>query len=346
MAENMMDDSVSKRKMEHIETLLADKGADRRKGYFKDILLKHHALPEIALADVDTSVEFLGKSLSMPFLISSMTGGSGDTLSRINRNLAVAAERAGVAMGVGSQRVMFREKTARRSFELREQAPRTVLLANLGAVQLNCGFGVAECREAVEILDADGLIFHLNPLQEVCQREGDTNFAGLAEKIGTVAAELDVPVLVKEVGAGICGEDVERLLRNGVEIIDVAGTGGVSWSRVECSRSSAEERERKLYEDWGIPTPRALRLMQPYLERIDLIASGGLRSGLDMAKAMAMGAHMCGMARPLLEPAMDSAEAVVSVIERVREEFRKALFLLGCPTVEALKGREDLILTQ
>lgn len=340
-----MADGISDRKMEHIATLLSDAGTDRSKHYFDRIALMHHALPEVDFGQVDTSTEFLGKRLSFPFLISSMTGGKGAELSAINRNLAVAAESAGVAMGVGSQRVMFRDAAARASFELRQAAPNAVLCANLGAVQLNYGFGIDECRAAVDILAADALILHLNPLQEICQTEGDTNFAGLAEKIGAIAAELDRPVIVKEVGAGISDRDIERLIDNGVEYIDLAGTGGVSWSRVETLRAhKLREKATYAFDDWGVPTPDALRMAAPYRDRVELIASGGLRTGLDMAKAMVMGASLCGMARPLLEPAMRSADAVLAEIEKVRDEFRRAMFLLGCARVEELKGREDLIL--
>ncbi len=339
-----MSGDITKRKAEHIETLLTDEGADRSKHHFDRIRLSHRALPEIAFEGVDTSTEFLGKRLSFPFLISSMTGGAGDELLHVNRNLALAAERLGVAMGVGSQRVMFSEPSARRSFELREFAPTAVICANLGAVQLNEGFGVKECRAAVEILDADALILHLNPLQEICQIGGNTDFRGLAGRIGAVVADLDVPVIVKEVGAGISAADVELLLAAGVEHIDVAGAGGVSWSRVETRRASKKRKVTYAFDDWGIPTPDALEMMKPYADRINLIASGGVRGGIDMVKAIILGARLCGMARPLLDPALASTEAVVEMIEVFRDEFRRAMFLLGCPTVSRLYGRSDLIL--
>ncbi len=337
-----MDQKLSERKIEHIEMLLSDHAADRGRGYFDAVVLKHHALPELDLSDVDPSTVFLGKPLKFPFIISSMTGGADERLITINRNLACAAEAAGVALAVGSQRVMFSEPVARRSFELREFAPHTVICANVGAVQLNYGFGVDECRAAVEILDADALILHLNPLQESCQVGGDTDFRGLAEKIGSVVAALAVPVIVKEVGAGICDKDVEQLLANGVEYVDLAGAGGVSWSRVEEGRARGESRETP-FDDWGIPTPSALKMMRPYRDKVTLIASGGVRNGVDMAKAIVLGASLCGMARPLLEPALESATAARIVVERVKSELRKAMFLLGCSTIPEMHGREDLI---
>ncbi len=339
-----MGGDITKRKAEHIETLLTDEGADRSKHYFDRIRLKHRALPEIAFDQVDTSTDFLGKRLSFPFLISSMTGGAGEELQQVNRNLALAAERLGVAMGVGSQRVMFSEHAARRSFELREFAPNAVICANLGAVQLNEGFGADECRAAVEILEADALILHLNPLQEICQIEGNTDFRGLAERIGTVASALDVPLIVKEVGAGISAADTELLLDAGVKYIDVAGAGGVSWSRVETRRARKKKKVTHAFDDWGIPTPDALEIMKPYSDRISLIASGGIRGGIDMVKALILGAQICGMARPLLDPALVSDEEVAEMIEVFRDEFKRAMFLLGCPNVSKLRCRDDLIL--
>lgn len=339
-----MDGDITKRKAEHIETLLTDEYADRSKHYFDRINLIHRALPEIAFGKVDTSVEFLGKRLSFPFLISSMTGGAGDELRQVNRNLALAAERLGVAMGVGSQRVMFSEPAARGSFELREFAPNAVICANLGAVQLNEGFGEDECRAAVDILEADALILHLNPLQEICQIEGNTDFRGLADRIAGIVDALKVPIIVKEVGAGISAADAELLIQAGVRYIDVAGSGGVSWSRVETRRARKKKKVTHAFDDWGIPTPDALKMMQPYLNRVNLIASGGIRGGIDMVKALILGAHICGMARPLLDPALESEEAVIEMIRVFNDEFRRAMFLLGCPNVSRLRNRDDLIL--
>ena len=336
---------MNDRKLEHIEVLLSDPDSDRSKSYFDRIALKHHALPEVDFEHVDTATTFLGKGISFPFLISSMTGGKGGQLMDINRNLARAAARTGVAMGVGSQRVIFADPAARASFDLRQYAPDLPLCANLGAIQLMNGFGIEECRAAVELLDADALILHLNPLQEICQIEGNTNFAGVAARIAEVVAALDLPVIVKEVGAGICDDDIERLIDCGVEYIDLAGTGGVSWSRVENERARRKRRKSTYaFDDWGLPTPLALDMAARYRDRVRLIASGGVRSGIDMAKAMAMGASLCGMARPLLEPAMESEDAVVEFIEWVRDEFRRAMFLLACGSVDDLIGNEDLIL--
>ncbi len=334
-----MSDPTSERKIEHIRIISEDPEVDRRGGGFEAIRLRHRALPEIDLSDVDPATTFLGKPLSFPLLISSMTGGTHEQVKTINRNLAHAAESCGVAMGVGSQRVMFTHPAARESFEIRPFAPNALLFANLGAVQLNCGFGIEHCRLAVEALAADALILHSNPLQEAVQPEGDTNFGGLGARIGEVARSLEVPVILKEVGAGISLADAELALAQGVRIIDVAGSGGTSWSRVEHYRRRESEGDDLglTFQDWGIPTPQALRELAPLRDRATLIASGGLRSGIDMVKAVILGASLCGLAAPLLQPAAESVEAVVRAIERLRREFTVAMFLLGARTLDDLR---------
>lgn len=341
-----MPDSTNSRKIEHIEVIRRDRGTDRTRHYFDGVQLCHRALPEMKPSDVDPATEFLGRRLSFPLLISSMTGGDHALVRRINRNLAIAAEAEQVALGVGSQRVMFTNPKARASFALRDHAPTTLLFANLGAVQLNHGFGLAECRAAVETVGADALFLHLNPLQEAVQPEGDTDFTGLARKIGAVASGLEVPVILKEVGAGISRPDAELALKAGVKIIDVAGSGGTSWSRIEHHRQKSGDLGL-VFQDWGIPTPAALRALAPLRRRgITLIASGGIRSGLDIAKAVVLGAALGGLARPFLEPATKSPEAVRAVIRRLRKEFCVAMFLLGVSRVKQMKGNESLLVKE
>ncbi|HMP76295.1 MAG TPA: type 2 isopentenyl-diphosphate Delta-isomerase [Kiritimatiellia bacterium] len=343
---NSTSDRTNRRKVEHIEIINADHEVDRRKFYFDELRLRHRAMPEIDLDAVDTSVEFMGKRLACPLLISSMTGGDHTMVRRINRNLAEAAERCQVAMGVGSQRVMFSHPKAHASFALRDVAPTTLLFANLGAVQLNKGFALEHCRAAVEAVGADALYLHLNPLQEAVQPEGDTQFGGLAKKIGAVARELGVPVILKEVGAGISREDAKLVHSHGLQYIDVAGSGGTSWSRIEHHRQAGPRRSDLgiVFQDWGLPTPRALWELRDLRPRVTLIASGGLRSGLDMAKAIVLGASLCGLAAPFLKPAQESADAVVTVIERLQRELRTAMFLLGVARIPALLGAERLLL--
>ncbi len=335
-----MMSELEKRKAEHVRIVAKYPSMDRRKFYFDDIRLTHRALPEISLDEIDPSIEFLGKKLFFPFIISSMTGGGDKLLKKINTHLAEAAEAEGIAMGVGSQRIFFSEPTSRSSFDLRSVAPNALLLSNLGAVQLNEDMTLQHAKAVVDILKADALCIHLNPLQEAIQPEGDTNFSNLWKKIGEIVQGLEVPVIVKEVGAGISVPDAELLIKAGVQTIDVAGAGGTSWSRIEAARCG-DPALGECFQDWGIPTPEALRALSDL--DVTLIASGGIRSGIDMAKAMILGASLCGMARPFLTPAMESTDAVRKVIQRIKREFVTTMFLLGCKNIEDLKGNCDLL---
>lgn len=343
-----MTETTNTRKLDHLRILQDDAGTDRQAGYFDAIRLSHRALPQLNLSDIDPSIEFLGKSLSFPLLISSMTGGDDELLLKINRNLAIAAEACGVAMAVGSQRVMFTHPQAVNSFALREFAPNGLLIANLGAVQLNNGFAAEHCQQAIDALGADAIYLHLNPLQEVIQPEGDTNFAGLAERIGDIAGNLEVPVILKEVGAGLSVADIQLGLQQGIGHFDLAGTGGTSWSRIEHHRQAGSESHELgiLFQDWGIPTPQALKMAQPYMDEAKFIASGGLRNGVDMVKSVILGGSLCGMAAPLLKPAMESPQAVIQVIEQLRQEFVTAMFLLGQSSVAELHLNKTLLLDE
>ncbi len=341
-----MSSALNNRKQDHLRIIRHDADTDRRKLYFDAIRLVHRALPEISRDDVDPRMVFMGRTLAFPLLIAGMTGGSGAEILEINGNLAAAAEATGVAMGTGSQRIMLEEETARESFMLRSHAPSALLFGNLGAVQLNLGVTPGDCRRLVREIGADALCLHLNPLQEAVQPGGgDTCFRGLADRIGEVVAALDVPVIVKEVGAGIGIEDARLLLRAGVRFIDVAGAGGTSWSRIEHCRDRANASPGLCFQDWGLPTPDAIRQLAPLRDQISIIASGGVRTGIDMVKAMILGASLCGVARPFLESAAKSADAVIEQILKLKSEFQTAMFLLGVETPSALLGRTDLILT-
>lgn len=346
---------INHRKIQHLEALLQDPDIERGGSGFERIRLTHRALPQLNYDEIDTSTVFLNKRLSFPLLISSMTGGNDPLINMINRNLAIAAGRCGVALAVGSQRVMFADDGAWDSFDLRHYASyQTLLMANLGAVQLNKGFGIDEALKAVEVLEADALFFHLNPLQEAVQYEGDVDFSGLAQKIGAIQKALHVPIVLKEVGAGLSVADIELGYSAGIKFFDIAGRGGTSWSRLEAHRN--RENYADLYEydsdydlgyvfqDWGIPTAEALHRAVTAYPNGQFIASGGIRNGIDMAKAIILGAQICGSAMPFLEPAKFSADAVITVIERWKREFQTAMFLLSCPTVEALRYNKQLIL--
>ncbi len=331
-----MTDLTNDRKLEHIRAIENDPLTDRSGHYFDQIKLMHRAFPEMALQDVDSSCQFLGKTLSFPMLISSMTGGDHQVVKQVNQNLATAAQACGVAMAVGSQRVMFTAPSARESFQLRHLAPDIPLIGNIGAVQLNCGMSHAQIQEAIDCLEADGLYLHLNPLQEAIQPEGDTDFRHLGHRVADLVNALEVPVLLKEVGSGLSPADIEIGLQAGVSIFDVAGSGGTSWSRIEHHRRQDSSDLGLTFQDWGISTPAALKMANPYLGRATLVSSGGLRDGIDMVKSVILGASICGMAAPLLKPAMESSEAVVAEIEKIKTEFRTAMFLLGARDVAAL----------
>jgi isopentenyl-diphosphate Delta-isomerase len=321
------------RKLEHIRLALEER-MQLGKSFFDDYRFDHAALPEIDLDVVDTGVDFLGRRLAAPLLISSMTGGT-ETAGQINRNLAAGAEQAGVAVGVGSQRKALEDPTKADTFRVREVAPSAVLLANLGAVQLNYGMGVRECREVVEMIGADALILHLNPLQEAIQPEGQCNFSGLLPKIGEVVRELGVPVVVKEIGCGISEATARALAAQGVRIVDTAGVGGTSWARIEAQRAGDLEIG-ELFAGWGIPTPESIRQLRQ-VEGLTVIASGGIRNGLDVAKAIALGADLAGMAYPFLAPATESPDKVADKVRRTVRELKICMFCLGVKTIAELQ---------
>lgn len=325
--------SIQQRKIDHIHHVLTDPQVDRQGRYFDAFRLLHNAMPEMALSDVDLRCQFLGKPLQAPLIIASMTGGMGDELAQINRRLAEAAEACGVALAVGSQRIQFEQQAAESSFALRAFAPSIPLIANIGAVQLNYQLDARHAQQAIDTLNADGLYLHLNPLQEAIQPEGDTNFRQLWQQITTLKTQINRPILLKEVGSGLSPQLVKRGLQHGIEYFDVAGSGGTSWSRIEQLRSD-KHTLGLTFQDWGLPTPWILQQLRPQAAQAQLIASGGLRNGVDMVKSIVLGARMTSMAAPFLQPAMESTQAVIDRIEQLKQEMRIALFLLGKPTLE------------
>ncbi len=330
---------TAERKADHIRVNLEEDVQSRLTSGLEKIQFEHNAVPEHKLAAVDTSLSFLGKPLRAPILISSMTGGTARA-EKINLTLARGAQSEGVAMGLGSIRAAIEDESLARTFQVRRVAPDILLFANLGAVQLNYGYSVDECRRAVEMIEADALYLHFNALQEALQPEGDTNFEGLLPKIEAVCRKLEVPVLAKEVGWGISGRAARRLVDVGVAGIDVAGAGGTSWSQVEMHRAK-NARQAKLaaaFIDWGIPTAIAVRQVRAELPEIPLIASGGIRSGIDMAKCIALGADLAGMASPFLKAADISDEALVAVIQDTRFEIRACMFTTGSADLSALRS--------
>jgi isopentenyl-diphosphate delta-isomerase len=322
------------RKAEHIRLAL-DPRMQLGHSFFDEYGFEHEALPEIDLDAIDVSVDFLGRRLAAPLLLSCMTGGT-ETAGRINRNLAAGAERTGVAVGVGSQRKALEDPAKADTFRVREVAPSVPLLANLGAVQLNYGMGVRECRQAVDMIGADALVLHLNPLQEAIQPEGQCNFAGLLPKIGEVVREVGVPVVVKEIGCGISEATARALAGQGVRIVDTAGVGGTSWARIEAQRAGDLDIG-ELFAGWGLPTPESIRQVKNATEGLTVIASGGIRHGLDAAKAIALGADLVGMAYPFLGPATESPERVADKVRRTVRELKICMFCLGVKTIAELQ---------
>jgi len=329
-------DEARDRKSEHIHLALEER-MQVPLHPFDRYYFPHNALPEIDLAEIDPSVPFVNHTLQAPLLISCMTGGT-EVATRINRRLATAAEELGIAVGVGSQRKAIEDPALAASFEVREYAPSVPVLANLGAVQLNYGFGLDECRAAVEMVGANALVFHLNPLQEAIQPEGQCDFRGLLAKMGEVASRLNVPVIAKEVGSGISAATARALQGVGIGIVDCAGVGGTSWALIEAARA-ADSEIGDIFGDWGIPTPENIRELSQVVG-IQIIGSGGMRSGLDAAKAMALGADLVGMARPFLEAAMESTAAVIARAQRTIRELQVAMFCTGARTIEALQGTQ------
>jgi len=305
---------------------------------FEGYRLIHQALPELNLTEVETGVAFLGKRLQVPLLISSMTGGT-EAARAINRNLARGAQARGIAMGLGSQRTGIEQAETADTFRVRDLAPDILLFANLGAIQLNYGYTVDQCRRAVEMTEADALILHLNPLQEALQADGDWQWKGLLGKIEAVCRAVGVPVVAKEVGWGISEGTARRLAEAGVAALDVAGSGGTSWSEVEYHRAPTDRLRRlaKTFADWGIPTAETLLMAQRGAPGLPLIASGGMRNGIEAAKALALGATAVGIASPFLKAAAASADEVIETIEQFALELCTAMFCAGAGSVAALR---------
>ncbi len=335
--------ATGSRKVDHIrinlEEDVAGKGITTGLERYR---FEHQALPELDLDDVDTGTRFLGHTLRLPLLISSMTGGVPEG-GRINRNLARAAQARGVAMGLGSGRIALEDAAARAHFQVRRYAPDALLFANLGAVQLLYGYDARRCRDLVRALEADALILHLNPLQEAVQPEGDTRFAGLLERIGAVCAGLDVPVVVKEVGWGISGDTARRLGEAGVAAVDVAGAGGTSWSEVERRRGDGRQAAiAAAFAGWGIPTADALVAARHATPDLPIVASGGVRDGVEAAMCLALGADLVGLASPLLKAAARGPDEALEALDILGAQLRIAMFGIGARDIAALRSTTRL----
>ena len=337
-----LSNQTEERKLNHIKVCLEEDVQTRRKTTgFEDVFFVHQALPEIKRDRIDLSTSIFNHKLTAPLIVGAMTGGAAKT-TKINAAIAQAVEELGLGMGVGSQRAAIDNRKLEHTFTVtREKAPTALLVANIGAPQLARGYGVKEAKRAVEMMEADALAIHLNPLQEAVQPEGETDYTGVLKKIGEIAQAIDVPVIVKETGAGIAAEEAKMLEDAGVAGIDVAGAGGTSWAAVEYHRAKrvGDESRQSLGEnfwDWGIPTVVSLiEVIQSV--HLTVIASGGVRSGLDVAKALALGADLASTSLPVLCPATKSQEEVKKTLQFTIDELRNVMFLVGAESIQKLR---------
>lgn len=338
-----MTEITKSRKDAHLSICLEDEVEYRSEdgNGFGAYRFDHDALPEIAKRDVSLETTFLGKPLAAPLVIGAMTGGT-DRAAEVNRRLAIAAARTGIGLALGSQRRMLEDPKARASYAVREHAPELrLLVGNIGAVQLNYGVGLAEVEALVKGVGADAINLHLNPLQEAIQPEGDTDFGGVHAKIAALAPRVSVPVLVKEVGAGISARTAAKLATLPIAGVETAGAGGTSWSKIESRRAPAggvQQSTGELFARWGVPTAESLIACKAALpSKMAVVASGGIRNGIEVAKALALGADVVAYALPLLKAVEQSIDAAVEAIERTKEELRTAMFLVGARNVAALR---------
>ncbi|MGD0995051.1 MAG: type 2 isopentenyl-diphosphate Delta-isomerase [Candidatus Bathyarchaeia archaeon] len=327
---------TEKRKAEHIKICLEQKAQARKAtAGFEDIQLVHRALPEVDRQKISLSTSFLGKKFSAPLIVGAMTGGT-EEATKINASIAEAVEKLGLGMGVGSQRAAIEDQKLEKTYKIaRKKAPTAFLIANIGGIQLVHGYGLKEVKKAVEMIDADAVAVHLNAMQEALQPEGQTNFKGVLAKISEIAGELDKPLIVKETGCGISAEDAKALEVAGVKAIDIGGVGGTSFAAVEYYRSTSPNNMGEAFWDWGIPTAVSL-IETTQTVKIPVIASGGVRSGLDIAKSLALNANLASVSQPVLEAAVKGAKKTQELLSCLIDELRNVMFLVGAENLESL----------
>jgi len=332
-----------KRKEDHIRISLNQKIQARKiTTGFEDIYFVHKALPEIDKQKIDLSTTVFNHKFAAPLIVGAITGGTLEA-AKINATIAEVVEELGLGMGVGSQRAAIEDKKLEKSFAIaRKRAPTAFLIANIGGVQLVHGYGLKEVKKAIEMIDADAIAIHLNPLQEAVQPEGQKNFKRVLEKIGEITEEIDKPVIAKETGAGIAAEEARKLEAAGVKGIDVSGAGGTSFAAVEYHRTKrkAESFQRTLgdvFWDWGIPTAVSI-VEASQTVKIPIIASGGIRDGVDMAKALTLGASLTSLSQPVLQAAVKGVKETKDMLSLLIEELRNSMFLVGAGYVQALRN--------
>jgi len=342
-------DQIKRRKREGIEIPLNENIQGRTAStYLEYVKLLHNALPEINYDQIDLSIEFLNRSFSAPLIIDSMTGGT-DEAFVINKRLGLIAERYGLGMGLGSQRAGLKSDKLVESYSIaRKVAPNAFLIANIGGAQLSDGLSNSDILKIIKMIDANALAIHLNPLQELIQPEGEPRFKGILKKISNLVNEVEIPIIVKEVGSGISADVAIKLEKSGINSINVAGAGGTSWAGIEKIRADQHNEYIKsqlgeLFWDWGIPTALSILLVSNSV-KIPVIASGGLRNGLEIAKCLILGANVCAMAFPFLKRASKSEEELEKFTQLILSEIRSTMFLLGAKDVHSLKNTRYILI--
>jgi isopentenyl-diphosphate delta-isomerase len=328
----------STRKDEHISIALAESSPVELDSGFKNYRLEHNALPEVNFSEIDTSLNVLGRRMNLPIMISPITGGS-EKSKKINKSLSELANDFKIGFAVGSQRGALTNSSLEVTYKIRKYAPDILVFANFGAVQLNYGFSIDECRRAIEMIDADAIVLHLNPLHEVFQAGGNTNFSGLLHKIEKICSKLEAPVVVKEVGYGIAASAAQKLADVGVYAVDVAGAGSISWPEIERKRSKdvVVHNASKAFIGWGNPTAECIENIAAHVKNIKIIASGGVRNGVDIAKSIALGADFCGNASEFLKRATVSRSECEIFMESLILELKTAMLCTSCKNISELK---------
>jgi len=336
---NFPDTLISRRKSEHLQIAADHDVTYSQTTMLENVKLMHQALPELRIDEIDLSVEFFGKRLKAPLMITSMTGGA-EYAGRMNHALASAAQRQGIAFAVGSQRVMLSHPEITSDFQVRKEIPDGVLLGNIGAVQLQ-EYSLDVIADLAKSIEADGMCVHLNAAQELVQREGHRDFRGLIDKIARLVDHLEGRVLVKETGAGLSPQTLKKLASIGVRYIDVSGSGGTSWTKVEMHRASNQKLRQlaETFADWGVPTAFSIIAAKHiFKDKACLVASGGILSGLDVARAIAAGSDIAGFARQVLLSYLDKeTDGVIALINRFKKELTTAMLLTDCQNISALK---------
>jgi|TARA_B100000315_G_scaffold13057_1_gene12307 isopentenyl-diphosphate delta-isomerase len=348
MVREKLKSHIEERKSEGIKIpLKEDVQAKNSTTLLEDVTLIHNALPEINFDEIDTSTNFLNHKFSAPFLIDAMTGGTKEA-TKINGNLASAAEELGIAMGVGSQRAGLSSIKIAETYAIaRKKAPSAFLIANIGGAQLIDGLSLKKIKKLIEMINANAIAIHLNPLQEIIQPEGEPKYKGVLDKISWVSSEINVPIIVKEIGCGISREVATKLEIAGVSAVNIAGLGGTSWAAVEYFRAKKKNKYDKaelgkLFWDWGVPTAASI-IEAKSTTNIPIIASGGIRTGIDIAKCISLGASLVGIAQPLLPPAVKSSREVVTKIDKILQELKTSMFVTGSRTTRDLSDSRHVI---